>query len=97
MESAEILTIVSILVSWILGIVAKKVSWFNNYLIPVQNIVIGVVFMLIEFAITQDFNAAIAFSGLFAGGAYDLVHNAKKILDSFRTQVTGKTTDNETE
>ena len=53
--------------------------------------------MSIEFAITQDFNAAIAFSGLFAGGAYDLVHNAKKILDSFRTQVTGETTDNETE
>ena len=89
MGSTEILTIVSIIVTWILGVIAKKISWFNNYLIPVQNILIGVIFMLIEFAITKDFNAALALSGIFAGGAYDVVHNAKKILDSFKEQVTG--------
>lgn len=80
MGSTEILTIVSIIVTWILGVAAKKVSWFNNYLIPVQNIVIGVIFMLIEFAITKDINGAIALSGLFAGGAYDVFNNLKKIL-----------------
>lgn len=89
MGNTEILTIVSIIVTWILGVIAKKISWFNNYLIPVQNILIGVIFMLIEFAITKDFNVALALSGIFAGGAYDVVHNAKKILDSFKEQVTG--------
>lgn len=81
MDSAQILTIITIVVSWILGIVAKKLSWFNNYLIPVQNIVIGVVFALVEFFITKDFNVAIAVSGLLAGGTYDVFNNLKKLLD----------------
>lgn len=91
MGSTEILTIISIVVTWVLGIVAKKVSWFNNYLIPVQNILIGVIFMLIEFAITKDFNASLALSGLLAGGAYDVFHNATKILESLKQQVTNST------
>lgn len=81
MDSAQILTIITIVVSWILGIVAKKLSWFNNYLIPVQNIVIGVIFALVEFFITKDFNVAIAVSGLLAGGTYDVFNNLKKLLD----------------
>ena len=93
MGSTEILTIISIIVTWILGVVAKKVSWFNNYLIPVQNIVIGVVFMLIEFAITKDINGAVALSGLFAGGAYDVFNNLKKILT--KVEETVKTNESE--
>lgn len=81
MDSAQILTIITIVVSWILGIVAKKLSWFNNYLIPVQNIVIGVIFALVEFFITKDFSVAIAVSGLLAGGTYDVFNNLKKLLD----------------
>lgn len=81
MESVQILTIITIVVSWILGIVAKKLSWFNNYLIPVQNIIIGVIFALVEFFITKDFNVAIAVSGLLAGGTYDVFNNLKKLLD----------------
>lgn len=94
MESAEILTIITIIVSWILGVVAKKVSWFNNYLIPVQNIVIGVVFALVEFFISKDFNFAIATSGLLAGGAYDVVRNLKSILDMIKEKLTRKTKEN---
>lgn len=94
MESAEILAIITIIVSWILGVVAKKVSWFNNYLIPVQNIIIGVVFALIEFFISKDFNFAIAASGLLAGGAYDVVKNLKSILDMIKEKLTKKTKEN---
>lgn len=93
MGSTEILTIISIIVTWILGVVAKKVSWFNNYLIPVQNIVIGVIFMLIEFVITKDINGAVALSGLFAGGAYDVFNNLKKILT--KVEETVKTNESE--
>lgn len=89
MESAEILTIVTILVSWILGVVAKKVSWFQNYLIPIQNIVIGVIFALVEFFITHDFNLAIAASGLLAGGAYDVFKNGKELLATLETKIKG--------
>ena len=79
MELTEILTIVTIVVTWLLGIVAKKVEWFNNNLIPVQNILIGVIVALIEWVITKDFSTALALSGLIAGGSYDIFHNLEKI------------------
>ena len=79
MELTEIITIVTIMVTWLLGIVAKKVEWFNNNLIPVQNILIGVIVALIEWAITKDFSTALALSGLIAGGSYDIFHNLEKI------------------
>ena len=31
----ELIEIITIVVTWLLGIVAKKVKWFNNNLIPV--------------------------------------------------------------
>lgn len=80
MEVTEILTIVTIIVTWVLGIVAKKNVWFNNNLIPVQNIIIGLVVAIIEWIITKDFSTAIALSGLIAGGSYDIFHNLEKII-----------------
>lgn len=88
MESAEILTIITIFVSWVLGIIAKKASWFNNYLIPVQNIVVGIIFTGIEFLISKDINLAIATSGLLAGGVYDVFNNLKKMIDQIQKDVT---------
>lgn len=87
MNSTEILTLITILVSWILGIVAKKVRWFNNYLIPVQNVIVGIIFALIEFFITKDINIAIAMSGLLAGGVYDVFSNLKKMLNQIETDI----------
>lgn len=80
MELTEILTIVTVLVTWVLGIVAKKNTWFNNNLIPVQNIAIGLVIAIIEWIITKDFSTAIALSGVIAGGTYDIFHNLEKII-----------------
>lgn len=81
MQSAEILTIIAIITSWICGVIAKKISWFKNFMIPVQNIIIGVVFTFIEFLISKDINIAIATSGLLAGGTYDFVSNLNKIFE----------------
>ena len=80
MELTQIITLVTIIVTWLLGIVAKKVKWFNNHLIPLQNILIGVIVALIEWFITKDFSTAIALSGLIAGGSYDIFHNLEKIV-----------------
>ncbi len=82
MELTEILTIVTIVVTWILGYLAKKSTFINNNLIPVQNIVIGVIIAVIEWIITKDFSTAIALSGLIAGGSYDVIHNLNKIKDA---------------
>jgi hypothetical protein len=34
---------------------------------------------VIEYVITKDFSAAIALSGLLAGGTYDVLHNLQKL------------------
>ena len=80
MELTNIITMVTIIVTWILGIVSKKSKFINNNLIPVQNILIGVVVAIIEWIITRDFKVAIALSGLFAGGVYDIIHNLDKMI-----------------
>lgn len=80
MELTEIITLVTILVTWGLGVLAKKCTFINNNLIPVQNILIGVIVAIIEWIITKDFSTAIAVSGVIAGGSYDVFHNLKKII-----------------
>ena len=82
MELETIVVLVTMVVTFLCGLIAKKVSWFNNHLIPIQNILIGVIVAIIEFIITKDFSVAIALSGLIAGGAYDKGNNLKKIINN---------------
>ena len=82
MELETIVVLVTMVVTFLCGLIAKKVSWFNNHLIPIQNILIGVIVAIIEFIITKDFSVAIALSGLIAGGAYDIGINLKKITNN---------------
>lgn len=79
MELETIITLVTIVITWLCGILAKKSTWLNNNLIPIQNIGIGLIVAIIEWVITKDFKLAIALSGLIAGGSYDVIHNIKKI------------------
>ena len=71
---------VTIIVTWVLGFLSKKSKFVNNNLIPVQNILIGVVVAIIEWIITKDFKVAIALSGVLAGGTYDIIHNLDKMI-----------------
>ena len=75
-----ILSLVTIIVTLVLGVLAKKSTFINNKMIPIQNIAIGLIFALIEWIITKDFKLAIASSGLIAGGMYDIAHNLEKII-----------------
>lgn len=87
MELTDILTIVTIVITWLLGTIAKKSKFIKNNLIPIQNLFIGLVIAIIEWVITKDFKVAIALSGLIAGGTYDVFHNLEKI---FRKDEVGK-------
>ena len=80
MELTQIITVVTVILTWILGIFAKKSKFISNNLIPIQNILIGVTVAIIEWIITKDFKVAIALSGLLAGGAYDIFHNLEKMI-----------------
>lgn len=80
MDLESITVIVTAFVTLIFGFIAKKNPKINDNLIPIQNLTIGVVVAIVEWIITKDFSFAIAASGLFAGGIYDLGHNTKKII-----------------
>ena len=80
MELQYIVGLVTVLVAFVLGIIAKKNPKINNKLIPIQNLVVGVIVAIIEWIMTKDFNVAIALSGLLAGGTYDILHNLQKLL-----------------
>ena len=77
-----ILSVVVMIVTFILGLVAKKVTWISNNLIPLQNLIIGVIMALIYFFITKDISIAIVSAGIMTGGAYDLVKNLKDLVGS---------------
>lgn len=80
MELSTLISLVTIIVTWILGVLAKKSTFINNKLIPIQNILIGVIVAGIEWIVTKDFSTAIALSGIIAGGSYDVFHNLEKIV-----------------
>ena len=80
MELSTLISLVTIIVTWILGVISKKYTSLNNKLSPIQNILIGVVVAIIEWIVTKDFSTAIALSGLIAGGSYDVFHNLEKIV-----------------
>ena len=79
MEFEYIVMLITIIVEIILGFVAKKCPRISNKLIPLQNLIVGIVVAIVEFIITKDFKVAIALSGLIAGGSYDIVHNLRKL------------------
>lgn len=80
MDLTQIISIITFAVTIILGIVSKKSSFVNNNLIPLQNLIIGLIVAIVEFAITKDFDTAILLSGILAGGAYDIPNNLKKLV-----------------
>lgn len=80
MELEYIVSLVTILVTFVLGILSKKNPKLSNKIIPIQNLFVGLIVALIEFIITKDFKLAIALSGIIAGGTYDIVHNLNKLI-----------------
>lgn len=79
MSLEYIISLITIIVEIVLGFIAKKNPKISNKLIPMQNLIVGMLVAIIEFAITKDFKVAIALSGLIAGGTYDIVHNLRKL------------------
>ena len=79
MEIETIFSVVTFVVAFILGKITKK-SKIPDELIPLQNIIVGLIVTIIEWIITKDFSTAIMLSSILAGGTYDIIHNLEKIL-----------------
>ena len=80
MGITEIVALVTFIVTYICGLIVKKIPQISNKLIPLQNLAIGIIVAVIEWIITKDFSTAIMLSGLMAGGVYDIAHNLKKLF-----------------
>lgn len=80
MELSTLISLVTIIVTWVLGMISKKYTKLNNKLIPIQNILVGLIIALIEWIVTKNFKVAIALSGIIAGGTYDIFHNLEKLI-----------------
>ena len=76
MTLEQIIIVVTPVVSFIFGTLAKKFNWMESKYIPIQNLVIGVIVSLLYYFMVDSSDIAnaviIAFSGLIAGGGYDL-------------------------
>lgn len=79
METNEILSIITFVVTLLCGILTKKCPKISNKIIPIQNVLIGLIFAIVEWIITKNFSIAVAVSGILAGGTYDILHNLEKM------------------
>ena len=81
MGITEIIALVTFVVTFIGGLIVKRIPQISNKLIPLQNLAIGLIVAVIEWIITKDFSTAIMLSGVMAGGVYDIGHNIKKLFE----------------
>ena len=77
-----ILYAVTLIVTWVLGYFAKKSQYISNHLIPVQNLLIGIIVTIIYWIVSKDFQAALMLTGSLAGGLYDIAHNLQKLAEA---------------
>ena len=75
------ITLATVIATLIIGELTKKFTNLEKKQIPLQNIAIGIIVCLIEFAITKDINVAVALSGLISGGTYDVGKSLKLLFD----------------
>lgn len=70
-----IIPVITAVISYIFGILAKKFNWYKSKYIPIQNGIIGILSAVIYCIVVPDSNFVVilftALSGFAAGGLYD--------------------------
>lgn len=86
MDLSIITSIVTVIVTFILGRLAKKSTFIENKMIPLQNLIVGIAISIIYYCIIGDIEATIILCGIGTGGAYDL---GKAIIELFSSKREG--------
>lgn len=73
-----IITLCTMIITWVCGILAKKSKHIMNNRIPIQNILIALLMTGIYWFATGDLSLTIASGSPIATLIYDAVHNIKK-------------------
>ena len=75
-----IIPVITMLVSYLFGFLAKKFKWYAKKYIPIQNAIIGILSAIVYCVSTPEANYVTvlftALSGFVAGGVYDLKKKA---------------------
>ena len=69
-----------------LGLLAKKHPKIKNEMIPIQNLLIGVISAVIYYFITKDIDLVLASVPIFTDGTYDIINNLNKIIKEKKDQ-----------
>lgn len=64
MTNTVIIYVVTMIVTFVLGIISKKYTKLNNKLIPIQNLLIGIIVFAVEWILTKNPSVALTISGL---------------------------------
>lgn len=72
------ITVCTMVVTWLCGILAKKNKHILNSRIPIQNILIAVLMTLIYWWATGDLSITVASGSPIATLIYDAIHSIKK-------------------
>lgn len=73
-----IFTIVTMIITYVFGRLAKKSQLINTNRIPIQNITIAIVMSLIYYLLTGDFSMVVASGSPIMTLLYDTFHNFNK-------------------
>lgn len=80
MDITTTIGIITMIVTFLLGLLSKKSKFVSNKLIPLQNLIIGIIACGVNYYFTKDWSTAIAGVGLFTGGVYDLGTNLNELF-----------------
>ena len=71
----SIIPVITVVISYMFGLLAKKFNWYESKYIPIQNAIIGIISAIIYYVAVPDCNFVVvlftALSGFAAGGIYD--------------------------
>jgi hypothetical protein len=75
------ITLGTIIATLVLGFITKHFTKLDNKKIPLQNMFIGLFVFAVQYLITKDLNTAVAISGIFSGGLYDVGRALIKLFE----------------
>lgn len=71
----SIIPVITVVISYVFGCLAKKFNWYESKYIPIQNGLIGIISAVIYYVAVPESNFVVvlftALSGFVAGGMYD--------------------------
>lgn len=90
-----IISLVSMIITWLLGKITKRYTKLSNKLIPLQNAIIMIICVVIYYFATGNVSTVIAAGSPVATLIYDVLHNIRQYnlesLEDGETQTTFNT------